>query len=90
MARDAVKQQYFDRVHRFGNMTQTMMYRRIVAKFAFCKQKEIVRNLRKNLEHTDFDLYQSLIRCHLGFAQLQYVSSGFRCRVITGSLMILY
>ena len=26
----------------------------------------------------------------LKFAKLQYVSSGFRCRVITGSLMRLY
>ena len=27
---------------------------------------------------------------YLIFAKLQYVSSGFRCRVITGSLMRLY
>ena len=27
---------------------------------------------------------------YLKFAKLQYVSSGFRCRVITGSLMRLY
>ena len=27
---------------------------------------------------------------YLKFAKLQYVSSGFRCRVIAGSLMRLY
>ena len=27
---------------------------------------------------------------YLKFTKLQYVSSGFRCRVITGSLMRLY
>ena len=27
---------------------------------------------------------------YLKFANFQYVSSGFRCRVITGSLMRLY
>ena len=27
---------------------------------------------------------------YLNFAKLQYVASGFRCQVITGSLMRLY
>ena len=30
------------------------------------------------------------LTAYLKFAKLQYVSSGFRCRVITGSLMRLY
>ena len=54
MAQDAVEQIQFDRVHRFGNRTNSMIYRRIVAKFAFYKQREDVRKLRKNLEHTEF------------------------------------
>ena len=37
-----------------------------------------------------FDLYQSESTAYLKFAKLQYVSSGFRCRVITGSQMRLY
>lgn len=54
MAQDAVEQIQFDRVHRFGNRTNSMIYRRIVAKFSFYKQREDVRKLRKNLEHTEF------------------------------------
>ena len=34
--------------------------------------------------------YNAFRGCYLKFAKLQYVSSGFRCRVITGSLMRLY
>ena len=49
MAHEAVKQLYFDRVHRFGSRSNTMIYRRIVAKFTFYKQREVVRKLRKNL-----------------------------------------
>ena len=37
-----------------------------------------------------FDLYVFELTAYLKFAKLQYVSSGFRCRVITGSLMRLY
>ena len=37
-----------------------------------------------------FDLYQSESTAYLKIAQLQYVSSGFHCWVITGSLMRLY
>ena len=54
MAQEAVKQLHFDRVHRFGSRTNIMIYRRIVAKFTFYKQREIVRKLRKNLENTDY------------------------------------
>ena len=54
MAQEAVKQLHFDRVHRFGSRSNTMIYRRIVAKFTFYKQREVVRKLRKNLEHTDY------------------------------------
>ena len=39
---------------------------------------------------THFDLYQSLIRLPIWNSQNCSVSSGFHCRVITGSLMRLY
>ena len=54
MAHEAVKQLHFDRVHRFGSRSITMIYRRIVAKFTFYKQREVVRKLRKNLEPMDY------------------------------------
>ena len=54
MAHEAVKQLHFYRVHRFGSRSNTMIYRRVVTKFTFNKQREVVRKLRKNLEHTDY------------------------------------
>ena len=52
------------------------------------------RNYRENLKFTKqlllwfISVYEST--SYLKFANLQYVSSGFRCRVIIGSLMRLY
>ena len=38
--------------------------------------------------HFDLSVFEST--AYLKFAKLQYAFSGFRCRVITGSLMRLY
>ena len=42
----------------------------------------------KNADYIECDQFEST--AYLKFAKLQYVSSGFRCRVIAGSLMRLY
>ena len=69
------KQLFFD-----PKLTETTRFPYITAEI-----RDINIKLSENKLH--FDLLQS---AYLKFAKLQYVSSGFRCRVITRSLMRRY
>ena len=60
---------------------------------SFALRSEHLNSLLQQLSSPFFllgDLNGHNVLSYLKFAKLQFVSSGFRCRVITGSLMRLY